>query len=78
MHADRRPFVGGNWKMNTDLASGVASITIDNVPTVGTTASTTVSDVGSTTVTAFATDADEITELLAAVANEPVDNGTCV
>jgi triosephosphate isomerase len=23
MHADRRPFVGGNWKMNTDLASGV-------------------------------------------------------
>ena len=28
--------------------------------------------------TAFATDADEITELLDAVANEPVDNGTCV
>lgn len=23
MHAERRPFVGGNWKMNTDLASGV-------------------------------------------------------
>jgi triosephosphate isomerase len=23
MHADRRPFVGGNWKMNTDLASAV-------------------------------------------------------
>jgi triosephosphate isomerase len=23
MHADRRPFVGGNWKMNTDLAAGV-------------------------------------------------------
>lgn len=22
MHASRRPFVGGNWKMNTDLASG--------------------------------------------------------
>jgi triosephosphate isomerase len=23
MHAQRRPFVGGNWKMNSDLASGV-------------------------------------------------------
>jgi len=23
MHAERRPFIGGNWKMNTDLASGV-------------------------------------------------------
>lgn len=23
MHALRRPFVGGNWKMNTDLAAGV-------------------------------------------------------
>ena len=23
MHPERRPFVGGNWKMNTDLASGV-------------------------------------------------------